>query len=163
MGRMNNYKLFRRYTEEDIKATVNALKKVDLYDLADRKIGELSGGQRQRVFIARSIVKNPKLLLMDEPTTGLDSFMQIELYNLLKKLKNEMSIILVSHDFETLVSNVDEIACLNRKIHYHDPLEVTKEEIISTYSCSLDLLTHKHLNYKNKPQNHICEKYNKLK
>ena len=157
MGRINKG-LFHNYSKEDRLAVLKALQTVNMIEYANDQIGKLSGGQRQRVFIARAIVKNPKLLLMDEPTNGLDYLMQIELYNLLKVLKKKMSIIIVSHDFDTLSSNVDEIACLNKKIHFHDPLETTKEEIFSSYSCPVDLFTHKHLNHKEKPNNHICDK-----
>lgn len=157
MGRINKG-LFHNYSKEDKIAVIKALKTVNMLEYSNDQIGKLSGGQRQRVFIARAIVKNPKLLLMDEPTNGLDYIMQVELYNLLKKLKKNMSIIIVSHDFDTLSSNVDEIACLNKNIHFHDPLETTKEEIFSNYSCPVDLFTHKHLNHNNKPKNHICEK-----
>jgi len=113
-----------------------------MYEYKDRQIGQLSGGQRQRVFIARALATNPKLLLLDEPNSGLDPHMQDELYRLLDKLKHEMAIIMVTHDLSAVSVYVDKIACLNRTLHYHDSREISIEDLEATYQCPIELIAH---------------------
>ena len=90
--------LFKSYKQSDEEAVIQALNDVEMQDFKDRQIGKLSGGQMQRVFIARAIVRNPKLLLMDEPMASIDPDMQSSFYKLMSQLKDEMAIVLVSHD-----------------------------------------------------------------
>ncbi len=143
MGRLSHAGLFRRYSSEDRAAAEKALKTVGMYDLRNRQIGSLSGGQRQRVFIARALANEPRLLLMDEPGTGLDPHMQDELYGLLDVLKKDMAIILISHDLTCVSRHVDKLACLSCSVHFHDPSELSKDEFISVYSCPVDQVTHR--------------------
>lgn len=141
-GRLKNAGLLRKYGEDDKKAATKALEMVDMLKYKERQIGSLSGGQRQRVFIARALVSNPKLLLLDEPTKGIDPVMQNELYELLKKLNSKMAIIMVSHDISAVSIYVNKIACLNKKLHYHDSKEITAEDLEATYQCPVELIAH---------------------
>ncbi|MCE7699429.1 MAG: metal ABC transporter ATP-binding protein [Methanobacterium paludis] len=134
--------LFKGHTEDDRKAVVKALKAVEIFDLKDRQISKLSGGQMQRVFIARAIVREPKLLLMDEPMASLDPEMQKSFYELLARLKDKMAIVLVSHDVGAVSTHVDKIACLNRKLYYHGPVEGSAEGLEAIYKCPIDLISH---------------------
>ncbi|RZN34979.1 MAG: ABC transporter ATP-binding protein [Methanophagales archaeon ANME-1-THS] len=142
MGRMSHMKRFRRYTEEDTKRAVEALKTVEMLDCQDCQIGKLSGGQQQRVFIARALVSEPRLLLLDEPMASVDSPMQTELYELFEKLRQQMAIVLVSHDISAVSIYVDKIACLNRKLYYHGTKEVPMEDLEAAYRCPVDLIAH---------------------
>jgi len=142
LGRLNQVGWLRRFNPEDKKFAEEALKTVGMWHLKDKQIGQLSGGQRQRIFIARAITQNPKLLILDEPTASVDKPMQVGVYDLLEKLKKEMTIILVSHDIGAVASFVNKIACLNRKLFYHDSKEITAEHLEAVYECPVDLIAH---------------------
>ena len=142
MGRLGHARHFERYSEEDKKAVLNALGRMEIRDLKDSQIGKLSGGQQQRVFISRALAAKPKLLLLDEPTASVDTPMQTELYELLERLKQRMASILVSHDIGAVSTYVDKIACLNRKLFYHNSKEITTEDLEATYKCPIDLIAH---------------------
>jgi len=142
MGRYSGTGLFRRYSEEDKRIANEALKTVEMLDYKDRQVGRLSGGEQQRVFIARALATDPKLLLLDEPMTSIDSTMQAEFYELLDRLKQRMAIVLVSHDISAVSIYVDKIACLNRQLFYHGSKEVSAEELEKTYHCPIQLIAH---------------------
>ena len=141
-GRLKQAGLFRRYSAADKAAALSALQTVGMADYKNKQIGELSGGQRQRVFIARALSNNPKFLLMDEPNTGLDSFMQDELYRILSELKKKMAIIVISHDVGAVSVHMDKIACMNRRLFFHDSKEMSRGDFISSYGCAVDLVAH---------------------
>lgn len=134
--------LFKGYNQADKKAVTKALKDVEMYDLKDRQIGKLSGGQMQRVFIARAIVREPKLLIMDEPMASIDPEMQHSFYKLMSRLKDSMAIILVSHDVGAVSAHVDKIACLNQKLFYHGPMENAANGLEEIYHCPIDIISH---------------------
>ena len=142
MGRVGQMKRFRRYSEEDKKLAYDALETVEMLDYRDSQIGQLSGGQQQRVFIARALVTEPKMLLLDEPMASVDSPMQTELYELFEKLRQQMAIVLVSHDISAVSIYVDKIACLNRKLFYHDSKELTAEDLEESYLCPVEIIAH---------------------
>jgi zinc transport system ATP-binding protein len=120
----------------------DALHKVKMYDLRDRQIGKLSGGQQQRVLIARALVADPQLLLLDEPAASIDSEIKREIYELLGELNEQITIVMVSHDIGVISSYVKTIACLNRKLVYHDEKGITPEMLAETYQCPVDLIAH---------------------
>ncbi len=142
MGRYKRSGLLPRYSDEDKKAATEALGTVEMLGYKDRQIGRLSGGEQQRVFIARALATNPKLLLLDEPTASIDTSMQAEFYELLDKLKENMAVVLVSHDVSAVSIYVSEIACLNHKLFYHGSKEVSAEELEKTYRCPVQLIAH---------------------
>lgn len=142
MGRIGRMKRFRRFSNEDKRLAYEALETVEMLDFRDVQIGKLSGGQQQRVFIARALVTEPKLLLMDEPMASVDSPMQTELYELFEKLRQQMAIVLVSHDISAVSIYVDKIACLNQKLYYHGTKELIAEDLEAAYRCPVNLIAH---------------------
>lgn len=103
----------------NLEATNNALKKVRLYDFANRRYDELSGGQQQRVLIAKALASSPDLLFLDEPTTGIDTPSQTAFFEILRNLqKMGITIIMVSHDVDMVLNLVTRVICLNRNVLY---------------------------------------------
>ena len=136
--------LFKGYGPEDREAVHQALEMVEMEGLEDRQMGQLSGGQVQRVFLARALVRDPKLLLLDEPMSSVDPQMQFSFYQLLEKLKKKMTIILVTHDVGAVLDQVEHMACLNQRMYYHGQVEGAGEVIEKMYGCPLELVTHGH-------------------
>ncbi len=144
MGRYSRTGLLRRFSGADREAALQALKAVGMEAHAQREIGALSGGEQQRVFVARSLVSDPELLLLDEPTAGVDAAQQKEFYDLLCSLNREMgiAIVLVSHDITAISRHVNKIACLNQRLYYHGSKELTNEDIEKAYGCPVEMIAH---------------------
>ena len=140
MGRYT--KVFRRYRSKDKECALNALKTVDMDAFYDRKIGTLSGGELQRVLLARALARKPDLLLLDEPTASIDPEMRKSFYELLVTLKEDMAIILVTHDITAVSAYVDTVACLNRKLFYHGSAEGALQKLEDVYQCPVEVLAH---------------------
>jgi len=129
----------------------SALEMVDLSGQNHRRIGELSGGQQQRVLIAKALVNEPKLLILDEPTTSVDVETQNKFYTLVKNLnqKNKLSIIWASHDLDAVNKIANKVMCLNRSMFFHgDTSEFFgSNELIRMYSeSSMQLHMRSHSN-----------------
>ncbi len=142
MGRLCYSRIFSNYSKTDIQIAEEKLQLVGLKELRFRPIGELSEGQKQRVFIARALASEPKLLLLDEPTASLDTCIQQDIYEILKNLKKNIAIVLVSHDIGVISSHVDKIACLNRKLFYHHKKEINIKDLEAAYKCPVDIIAH---------------------
>ncbi|MFC1925857.1 metal ABC transporter ATP-binding protein [Chloroflexota bacterium] len=142
MGRYSKTGLLRRYNEEDRRIARSALERVGMFDHRERQMGKLSGGEQQRVFIARALASEPRLLLLDEPTASVDPTMQTEFYELLASLKQQMAIVLVSHDLGVISVYVEKIACLNQELFYHGSKEIEAEVLEATYKCPIHMIAH---------------------
>ncbi|MBP7735407.1 MAG: metal ABC transporter ATP-binding protein [Spirochaetes bacterium] len=126
--------MLERLNGEDRTHIADALKKVEMDSLMGRHFGSLSEGQKQRVLIARALVVRPRILLLDEPSTGLDSLAQDNFYQMLLSLRASLNltIVMVSHDIGAVSSIVDRLACLKTKIHFHGaPGECLSNEALS--------------------------------
>ncbi len=121
LGRASHTKPWKKLTQKDHDAITRAIELVEIQDLTDRPIGALSGGQLQRVMIARAIAGNPKLLVLDEPTVGVDIAGQQRFGQLIETLHKELdlTVIVVSHDMRAIAAVADRVACLSRSLHFH--------------------------------------------
>jgi len=115
-GRLGQLGMFKQFTHRDKNIVLDALMKVGMLEAKDKSIGKLSGGQIQRVLIARALVMEPKILILDEPTANIDADMENKIYELLLELNSEIPIILVSHDKKVISSYVNRVVHLDRKI-----------------------------------------------
>lgn len=131
----------RRYSKTDIDKAKHLLQLSNLAELYDRQIGELSGGQIQRVMLCRSIIMDPKLLILDEPTNFVDNSFENELYHMLSDLSQRMAIVMVSHDIGTITSVVKSIVCVNKCVHRHDSNIITQEQL-DNYGCPIQVVSH---------------------
>ncbi|WP_160721731.1 metal ABC transporter ATP-binding protein [Bacillus sp. USDA818B3_A] len=143
--------LFRFLKKEHKQKVTEALDAVGMKEFSHRNIGELSGGQQQRVFIARALVSEPKLLILDEPTVGVDAENVHSFYQMLADLNTNrgITLLLVTHDIGTISDKVTHVACLNKHLHFHG---ITKEfeqlssrnELSKVYGHDVHVLTHNH-------------------
>ena len=126
-------------------AVIQAMETVDIADLRGRRITSLSVGQQQRVLIARALVREPELLILDEPLAGIDAAGQEQFHTLLRRLNNEqdITILLVSHDIGAVMREATSVACINRTLVFHGPTHtLTQKELAELYGFPVDILLH---------------------
>jgi len=146
MGRYPR-RLVGRFSDEDRRAIDDALRAVEISDLAGRRVGQLSGGQRQRVYIARALAAEADLLALDEPTVGVDAESREAFYELLADLNDSgLTILLIEHDIGVVTTYASEIACLNRRLYFDgDPKDfVATDALAAAYGTDQHVLTHDH-------------------
>lgn len=134
--------LFHRYRQADKDRAHELMALLGIEALHDRQISQLSGGQMQKVLIARALMTDPDILILDEPTSSIDAESRTEIYSILNRLKGEKTIILISHDLGSVSSYIDSIACLNRTLEFHEDGKITESSINHVYGCPVDLIAH---------------------
>ena len=138
MGKLDPKKRWVSKSAANRRDALAALERLEMSAHAEKRIGALSGGQRQRVFIARALVTRPQLLLLDEPTASIDTKGQAEFFRLLKELNQEVTILVVSHDLLVISRYVKSVACVNKRLHYHDQAEITGDMLETMYPCTVE-------------------------
>ena len=143
-----------RYTKEDRARAMELLAASEkamallassgIAETARQPIGEVSGGQMQRALLARAVISDPKLLILDEPANFVDNKFENELYRTLRELNSRMAIVMVSHDIGTITSVVKEIVCVNRRVHRHHSNVITEEQL-RNYDCPIQIVSHGHI------------------
>ena len=143
LGLVGKTGMLRWYSRQDLAFVEELIERVGLMQLAEHPVSQLSGGQLQRVLIARALAPRPRVLLLDEPTTGIDRAGQQQFIQFLQKLKHDLklTVVFVSHDLRSVASICDRIACLNVTLHYHDvPHRMPADLVFSMFGCDLAAL-----------------------
>ncbi len=157
MGLYGRLGMFRWPSAGERKKAKEYIELIGMKGYDDKPFGDLSGGEQQRISIARALVGDPKILILDEPSTGIDVVGQEDFYHLLKGLQKRLglTIIMVSHDIGAVTAYVDEIACLNKILYYHgSPLGALDEKVLEKlYGKNIDILMH----------SDICDKCERLR
>ncbi len=130
------------YHDADHDAVRVALQEVEALNLQERQIGSLSGGQLQRVLLARALVSEPEILMLDEPTANIDQRLENELFDLLKTLNDRMTIMVVSHDIGFISSYVSRVACINRTLICHHTQNIDGTVIQELYGEAVKMVHH---------------------
>ncbi len=136
-----------RLTDHDREIAAEAMRTVDVHDLAERRVSALSGGQRQRAFIARALASEADVLALDEPTVGIDADSRDRFYDLLDELNADgMTIVLIEHDIGVLTKHVDTVACINVELYHHgDTVSFLESDALAdAYGRASGILKHDH-------------------
>ncbi|MCA1022328.1 metal ABC transporter ATP-binding protein [Halobacillus litoralis] len=147
VSRIGTFKFFNKRHKEK---AMDALRTVEMEEYAHTGIGDLSGGQQQRVFIARALVSDPSLMILDEPTVGVDAKHVTEFYDLLGKLNKErgITLLMVTHDIGTITDHATHVVCMNKTVHFHgqseEYKEFSEEDLNQLYGYAVQQLTHNH-------------------
>jgi len=144
LGRINEKSSFWGNTAEDVELVEQALRETEIADLKNRILNTLSGGQLQRVLIARALVGGPKILILDEPTSNVDTRMEEDIFDLLKKLNQKSTIIVVSHDIGFISEYVNRVACLNQTLMCHETAAISGKTIEELYGTPVHMIQHSH-------------------
>jgi zinc transport system ATP-binding protein len=142
MGKLGRRGLLRPYTRGDRDEVEQVLARLDLSSLAGAHVSGISGGQLQRVLIARAVVSDPEVLFLDEPTASIDAESREALTGLLQELNRSIPIVVITHDVTSIAPMVRNIACINRKLHYHAGNELDQEMLEEVYGCPVELVAH---------------------
>ncbi|MBN2201020.1 ATP-binding cassette domain-containing protein [bacterium] len=121
---------------------ISALEEMGLGDEAARSYAVLSGGQRQRVLIARALVGDPELLLLDEPTANVDPAVEEALFDRLARLRRRLTILMVTHDTGVVPAGVERVICVNRTVAVHPTRRLTGRVLQDLYRRSLKRVSH---------------------
>ncbi len=124
-----------RFSNHDKTCAKDVMFKLGIDHLSRRQIGKLSGGQLQKVLIARALMNHPTILVLDEPTAGVDEGSRKEIYEMLSKLSDEMTILMISHDTNDLFNHVDKLVYINKTAHIHEKETLIKPNLSELEDC----------------------------
>ncbi|NTU72878.1 metal ABC transporter ATP-binding protein [Candidatus Roizmanbacteria bacterium] len=147
-GRIAHAGILKRLRNKDTELARSMLQKVGLESLFDSPFAQLSGGQKQRVYIARALASEPEILILDEPTVGVDAVSQEQFYRLIQTLNEEMkmTIVFITHELEAIAREADTVLCLNRNLVCHTEAKniLNEENRELAYGKMLKPLHHHH-------------------
>ncbi len=148
LGRLKRKRIARPMDRTDRQVVESTLRFLGLEDISRKRIGQLSGGQKQRVVLAKALVRDPSILILDEPVSGVDSHTQEQFYKKLSdlNLQRKMTILMVSHDLAAVFCRMSQMICVNRTVRtskiteHFDPTTILKE----TYGDHFQFAYHHH-------------------
>lgn len=130
---------FKKYSGGEMEFAEQIMNKLDITELKHKQIGELSGGQLQKVLVARSLVSKPGILVLDEPTASLDVKVKNEIYDILRKLSEEITILIITHDIAEIFSFVKSVAYISKTLHYHGSDSKMRKSVLElTTGCPIE-------------------------
>lgn len=138
-GRLSRLPWYGVYRATDLQAVDEALEKVGISHLKDQPFGTLSGGQGQRALIARALVSEPQLLLLDEPTASVDPQAEMDIYRILQSLREQMSVVMVTHDLRAAVDLVDRVLLVQGEVVSMVPQQVCEHFALGLYHSPLPI------------------------
>ncbi len=148
LGRVNRSNLGRTLKRQDWESVDEVLEFMGISEIAKRRIGELSGGQKQRVFVAKALVRNPEIILLDEPVVGVDAETQEKFYKKLSDLNVErgITILIVTHDLTAVFCRMSKVMCINKWVNVAEITEsLEPEEVLrKAYGEHFHFVFHKH-------------------
>lgn len=148
LGRIQRSTIGRKLRRDDWKAVDETLHFMGIKNIAHRRIGELSGGQKQRVFVAKALVRNPDIIFLDEPVTGVDAETQERFYKKLSDLNiaRGTTIMIVSHDLAAVFCRMSKVMCVNREVHMAEITEELEPDTIlkKVYGEHFHFVFHRH-------------------
>lgn len=149
LGRISRKNLARPLSKRDWAKVDEALEFMGLNKVAERRIGQLSGGQRQRVFVAKAMVRNPEILILDEPVSGIDAEAQEKFYMRLGNL-NKMrgtTILIVSHDLASVFCRMSHVISVNKRVYFSEirPDADPNEVLQKAYGDHFHFIFHEHV------------------
>ena len=141
-GRLGKTRPIFGYRAVDRETAERAMSEADILDLQHRPLAELSGGQRQRVLIARALASDPEVLILDEPTANVDPRVEAGVFELLKRLNERVTVIVVSHDIGFISKYITRVACLNRRLVCHTTSMISGDLIQELYGTPMQMVHH---------------------
>lgn len=141
-GRLGKTRPVFGYAKKDVASAREAMEIAAILDLENRPLASLSGGQLQRVLIARALACEPEILVLDEPTANIDPKVEEDVFGLLKRLNEKITIIVVSHDIGFISHFITRVACLNRKLVCHPTSYISGKMIEDLYGSPLKMVHH---------------------
>ena len=143
MGRLEK-SIRRIYSREDVNKAKRLMASLGLEGMWESKLSDLSGGQLQKCLLARALVSEPKMLILDEPTASIDPSGETTIFDLLSQLKGEITIILVSHDYAYISKFTDKVICVNRKVSHHKSKALSSKDLHELYGHGITEISHHH-------------------
>lgn len=137
MGLLDEMSAGLVYSKENREKAYAVMETLGVFEIRKQRFGQLSGGQRQRILIARAIINDPEILILDEPTANIDKEAQDTVQKLLAKLNEKLTLLMVSHHFDFITSDVNRVLCIDRTMHFH-PTHTIKGQHLSLIDHSGD-------------------------
>jgi zinc transport system ATP-binding protein len=147
MGRLpKKIRLFKGYTSKDKNQALDIMESLGILDLQKRQLNKLSGGQLQKVLIARALITEPNILLLDEPTASLDPKSKKDIYKILKKLNKDITILVVTHELNDVLEYTNRVAYINKTLDYYGDNKKLGIQLLESTSMELFIKNNKSFN-----------------
>lgn len=132
-GCLSQMNFFGNYPKKVYQKAVELLKLFNLEEFKEKPFSSLSGGQTQKILIARALISDPQILLLDEPTANIDAQSEKHIFSFLKKLRGEKTILIVTHNFDAIMQNIERVLCFQHEVSSIKPEDICKHFAIGMY------------------------------